>query len=282
MTEDQNAVARQETPVEETPSAEVASEEQIGSEGTPAQPNPEDNDAGTADGKTPEQLKADAAYHQTEAQKAKFDAKQAQEELAALKQADVLGDYDNDAPAPLPQAPRVDAAQQNRIESMSDEELNQFVQENPALLLEAQRIQFEKVLSQRDQVLLQKQAAAQEREQANRTLNRWMTENDVSRDEIEAARTQLKSFGIKAPPAGIASMIITQVNNNRVQNNIMEKSVQAQAKASQAVKVQALTQQPTSQTGDTRGGPKTPDQVIKEKFGKERKPTGIDKIFGAA
>ena len=214
MADDQNANVTQETPVEGTPPVETASDEQAVVTETP-EANATDStttQAEPAGEKTAEQLKADVAYHQTEAQTAKFDAKQAQAELANLGTQDLLG-------TTTPQtaqsdAPAVNQTEVNRIEQMSDDDFNQFTQDNPALVYQAMQTNIRRELDQRDQRTEARQAQMVEKDQANQTLNRWKTENDVTMEELTAAKEQLTAFGIKAPPAGVASMLINQVNNN--------------------------------------------------------------------
>lgn len=195
--------------------------------GTPAQPDPEDGKPEQKPEKTPEQIEQDKVYFQAEAQRAK-------EELAALqsKEQDEPAQPDVVAPQPQPQPP------------LSKDDLNTFLQDHPAEGFAAiAEYMAKEVKTALGQYTKDTELQAENRE-ANRILREFCSKNGVSKDELQAAVSEVEQLGIKGRSAGVCNVVIKHIVLGRMLEHGQETVTAAAAKATKAAKVQALTEQP--------------------------------------
>ena len=235
----------------ETPPDTPSPEGEKPEEEKPAQPDSKEEKPEEKAGKTPEQIEQDKAYFQSEAQKAK-------EELAALQS------KEREEPA----QPEVVAPQPQAQPPLGKDDLNTFLQENPAEGFAAiAEYMAREVKSALGQYTKEVELEADNRE-ANRILREFCSKNDISKDELQTATNYVKQLGVKGTAAGVSSMVIDRMILNRVLEHGQEAVTAAQAKAAAAAKSQALTAQPEG-AGSPPAKKMTGEEVMAGKF----KPT---------
>lgn len=271
MSESQEAEAVQaaekqlvETENAQTPS-EVVAPEQVKEPEKPAEPDSGEQKPEQAavvpPEKTPEQLDADRAFFQRKAQEEQAAKKEALDQLEALQSAPVA----EEKPAVVPQVtPQV--AQQSP-ESMTDEQLNELLQDNP--MLQTQLIQAGvtkdvlAAIDKRDET----RTLNSESLQTNKVLMQFADKHNIPRENVTAELESLKSQGILGRPAAMGRLVIDRLNLAKSQEIGQQQVEKAKADASQAVKNQLLTVQP-------EGGGKIPtseaitrEEAIANRFG---------------
>lgn len=195
--------------------------------------------------KTPEQLQEDRAFFQRKAQEEQAAKKEALDQLEALQSAPV----GEQTPAVQPQT--VTPTGQQSPESMTDEQLNELLQDNP--MLQTQLIQAGvtkdvlAAIDKRDEA----RTLNSESLQTNKVLMQFADKHDIPRENVTAELKSLKSQGIQGRPAAMGRLVIDRLNLAKSQEIGQQQVKKAEADASQAVKNQLLTVQP-------EGGGKVP------------------------
>jgi hypothetical protein len=274
-------VPESETPTEETPPVEAAPEEQTVESEKPAETNSEETAVEDDSGKTPEQRAEDAKHWQTEYQKLKASRDEALKELTDPTQ-DVLADDSSPKTAAEIVTEKGPELSPEKVDGMTDDQLNEMLREDPILAMRV--MQEQTVHTFRDEIAKQAQTQEAQRnfqlekDRANAALNRYIDDNNVSADEIAAAKKSLDALGVKAAPRGIAAMLIKDIENRRIQQHLSERTQQVAAETSQQVKQQALTVQPEAGK-PAPPQPKTVEEAIVEKFGPSKEKTVVDGFF---
>lgn len=222
MTDTDTDVIEQETPVaiepEGTPSATVVTEEQT-TEETPAPPDSEvDAAAKTDDGKTPEQVKEDAAHWQTEYQRS-------QDELAQLRGEPETPATPETSPTPQPH--------------LTDEEVDEQLRD-PRVQMQVQAEQTRQII--RSELADERHRMAST--EANRVLQDFRHKQGISDENFKAAEKSILDSGLKGSPAAISSAIIKELNYQRMTGHMAERTTQVEAETADKVKRQMLTVQP--------------------------------------
>jgi len=234
ITDPETPIATTEPP--ETPPDAVVTDEQPDGEETPAQPDSklEVADAAPADesaGKTPEQVKDDAAHWQSEYQKS-------QDELKAL-----MGDEGgDDAPEPEPQLPAQPAAPDR---SMTDEEATEMLQD-PRIQMQIQRAWMREDVRTEIADANVKERHRTESVEANRVLQKFRHDQGIGDEDFKTAETAVKGSGLKGSPAAINSAIIRELNYQQMLGHLNTKTKQTEANTAAKVKRQLLTTQPAA------------------------------------
>lgn len=256
-----------ETPSQETVTEQPKSEEQtvetnspatetVVSTEQPAQPDPEKD-----------KLKEDRAFWQTRAQTAMA-------ELKAAKAKEL---------EPVQAPSHAQPTQQPLPQQLTEDEVNEMLRENPTLAVQVlakhqeQRLQV--LLDERDRQREIKLAFEREKEVAANTLDRYITENKISEDEIKDATAHMAQMGIKASPAGANDYIIKHIEFARMLKTAAQSVEQVKVQAAQAVKQQALTIQPGGGQQPQPAQSKSAEELIKEKFTKTRGQKVLDELF---
>lgn len=273
-------VPEKETPQETPPSQEVP-EEQATPEETPAQSDSTDGDATTeakpqeapADGKTPEQIKEDAAHWQTQYQEARA-------ELDQLRTApdDESGDEQPDQPA------RDQKKDQPSAWDLSDEELSQKLRDDPVLLAqvvqEQNRRDMQSIITSELNRIREREKFNNEAQTANRVLANFKAKNQIPDDKFTEARDYVKGLGVNGRPAAIAQMVIDHLNYQMMMGNLQRTTTEVAEKASRAVRQQLLTQQPTDSGQPEAPAAQSPVEHIPARFGRSKSQSVLDEFFG--
>lgn len=266
----------QETPKETPPVTEVPETPAV-PEGTPAVADPKVEqpvvtEQPTTVGKTPEQLEQDRAYFQTEAQKAK-------EELKRIRDEFTTGTAQPTPQAVTPVTPQVD-----KFQSMSNEELENWIVAHP---VEAMMAANEKAkndiltaLEQRESKRESELAVKLEQREANRFLNEFGQRNKITADEFSEAKEYINSMGVKGSPTVIAGMVTDRLIMQRLLNNTAAQVETVKAQVAQTVKQQLLTVQPGA---GTTPAPKqlTPEEMVASKFRQSKEDKALAGFFGS-
>lgn len=273
MTEAQEAEKQLlETENTQTPPEVEAPEQVVTEPEKPAEPDsgeklPEQA-AEAPPGKTPEQLEADRAFFQ----------RKAQEEQAAHKQ-EALDELDAlQTKQPVEELPTTKSSG-SQPEPMTDEQLNEYLQDNPLEMARAIRSNLaEEVVSIMDK-REEKQSIANETFQTNKVLMQFADKYDIPREKVMAELDSLKSQGILGRPSAIGRLVIDRLNLAQSQQIGQQQVEKAKADATQAVKNQLLTVQP-------RGGGKVPtseavtrEEAISNRFRPTRAKSKEEKLL---
>ena len=263
MTEPEQTTVEPGTPLE-TPSTEAGSEEIKPTEGTPAESNPEE---GTSE-KSPEQLKEDSAHWQKKHQESQERLKSFESGLA---QPESL--FETKA-EPEPDKKTVPAT--TSAESQEDMDLAKLLEENPALGLAAVADHLDQRAEDRFQKAENKRQFQSDANDAERALKKFSVENKYSVDEYNAAVSEIKAMKISGHPQQIATLMAERMEKNRLLGGFDQAKTQAAADAAQAVKTQQLTTQPDGGSPPAPAGPKTPGQILGDKFSR---PSGRSQML---
>jgi hypothetical protein len=265
----ENIVANEETLQEETPPE--TSEEQVETEETSAE---EADSKGDPAADQIEELKKQKAYFQTESQKAK-------EELRRYREkGDELGMFDErpeERPQEIPRQVKSDGAT-DRFSDMTDEEVNDYLRENPLVAMQLQNEAFGQKLEQFSKIVEAKTAYQKEAEFTTNKLKQFIEKHNIPSEKLLEKRDKFAEMGIKAPPTTIGQLIIDDFNNEMRSKNIQNEVIKEKSKAAEAVKRQALTQQPG---GSAQDQPKelTYEEMLAAKFKKSKEASALDGLF---
>lgn len=271
MAEPEQAEVQLETPTKETPSVEASSEETKTTDGTPAESTPEENKSE----KTPEQLKDDAAHWQAQHQKSQAKLKAFEDGLAAPTSL-----FEPESPAePDKPAPITPASAEAQTEDM---DLAKLIEEQPGLGLAAVADHLDQKAEERFQKAERKRQFKSDADDAERQLRKFAVDNDYSAKDYSGAVDEIKAMKISGHPKQIVTLMAERMEKNRMLGGFDQAKTEAAAKAALAIKTQALTIQPDGSTSPVPAGPKTPAQILSDKFSRpsERSQT-IDRLLAS-
>lgn len=224
--------------------------------------------------KTPEQLEADRAFFQRKAQEEQAAKKEALDQLEALQSASPQGEA---APAveEKPATKTQPTVQPGPLPgSMTDEQLNEFLQDNPIELARAIRQgTAETVISILDErekeqnIANEKQSIANESFQTDKVLKQFADKHGIPQENIMAELESLKSQGILGRPSAMGRLVIDRLNLAKSKEIGQQQVEKAKADAAQAVTTQLLTVQPEGGGKVPTSEAKTREEAISDRFG---------------
>ena len=269
-------VPDQGTPQETPPETDAPDEQKTEVE----KPAESDSTSAPADAappeKTPEQLKADRAFFQEDAQKTKA-------ELARLRE---QGQQPSEQPvtatefqAKQPSAPDWIS----NLGNLSDEELNDKLREDPLLQMQVQEYRQEqrltKMLDQRDAATKADALLEHESRQTQKALDVFRDKHNVPQEQYDEVLQELKTLGLKGRPPAIGELIMDRLTARQMSGNLQVVATEAAAKAAQAQKTQVLTMQPDGGGPQPDATPKTQEEKIAGTFTPSRENTVLQGLF---
>ncbi len=259
MTDDQTKEVVQETP-QETPPASTGSEEQVKTQETPA---PSDSGAPPVETaqKTSEQLEADRAFFQKDAQDTKA-------QLRAMQKKETQ----------LPIAAKSVQPQQTQQNQMSLDDMNDQLRDNPTLMLQAIAQQNNDAVTNMRQELQRDIELRSQSDEANRIVKDFASRHKIDPKHVNEARKSIEDMGLKAEPAKMAELTLMLAQSNMSRDNGNIGATQAAADAADKIKQQQLTVQPEG------GSPSSPKSVsyqegIAGKFTKPQNKNTLSRLM---
>lgn len=239
--EDQTQQESQETSTG-SPSEITKSEEQVTTEGTPTQVSPEAQPVE----KTSEQVKDDRAYFQTELAQTKA-------ELRALQVTEA-------APTVAPQAQA-----QSQMNSLSQEEWNQKLLDEPLLAIQALSQQSSDQIEARFTQMERKFEVAAQSKEANKVVKEFCVRHDIAPKYLAEAHTKIKDEGWQGSPSQMASLALEFAQSYKQRDGGILATTQIAADVAETIKTQQLTVQPNTGSPTTTQ-PRTAQEGIASKF----------------